>query len=126
MDLTKLVAVFQALIAVMVGYVVYLSRRDSKRSTQIAILSWLENHRKQNAESIVTLLKMLKSEEYSCDEKAQALAEKDLSKARHRLRLLDRVSLRIIEQTDRELDLTGDLIDIFKKDLQVGESKVGS
>ena len=126
MDVTKFVALFQALIAVLVGYVVYLSRRDSKRSTQIAILSWLENHRKHNADSIVTLLKMLNSEKVSHDKKAREVAERDLSQARHRLKLLDHVSFQIIEQTDKELDLKGELIEIFKKELEVADNKMES
>jgi hypothetical protein len=113
MDTITLVAVLQIVIAAVVGYVAYLGRRDAKRATLISVLAWIEDHRKETAEHVVARSKLVASDSARKGTGAKTEYESDLEKARDRMERLHRISRKVIEETDRELGLNGDLMEAF-------------
>jgi len=57
------------------------------------------------------------------NKKTETIFENDLEKARQQLKLLQRVSLKILQEADRELRLNGDLMEAFKQELQQTRNK---
>ena len=118
MDTITLVAVLQIVIAAIVGYIAYLGRHDTKRATLISVLAWIENHRKETAEHVVALRKLVASDLARKDKGAKTEFEIDLKKARDRMECLHRISRKVIEATDKELGLNGDLTEAFEQGIQ--------
>jgi hypothetical protein len=121
---TLLLGAGQLLLAVAIGCIAWMVRRDSKRSSLVALVSVLNELRERNGKSLAAVLNLMSSDDFKRGDSQLRAGIIDCS---NRLRAIQatvtEALLHTLHQCDAEWGFAGRLHEAFRSQLSPGGGK---